>query len=300
MRAHNPLRFNLSVSASPSSNVNNGTDTQHFGVPVPSSMRRLSGYTASVSASVQYRLAQGETWQTSATGQHYARRVFLSESSKAAAPTVDGSDFNIDVVQAGLRHARRVGERGAVLTLDANLGNLWYGGSTYHTFAGLTGSASYPLSKSTSVSLTLGTELRDVVQQSEHEVEQKIGLGLTHHLGSGDRISLQVDASANNAYTSSIDSKSATAKLRYTLGRPVAGIGISASASFGLKEYPNAFVGLGRNDTTISGDVQFTFNNASYAGFVPTMTLSAKKNESNRSVYNSEQYSISFGIRSAF
>jgi hypothetical protein len=80
---------------------------------------------------------------------------------------------------------------------------------------------------------------------------------------------------------------------------------VSANLAAGLRLYPDYRVATipvpgGRRDESLSASLDIAFQDMTHAGFMPVVSLTAERTDSNVGRFETEALSIGFSIRSAF
>lgn len=320
VRALDPLQFRLNFSLSPSSNVNNGSDSPYSlidGVPIVGIFdglsQALSGITGSVDLALSYRLSRTELRETRALARFFTSRVWLDDSSLALANSFPGADVsNVDFffssVEAGLRHAFRPGgtQSNGTVSGDLIFGQTWYGGSGYQNFGRLSLSRSVQLDQATSLSLGSEIERRTFITSTNAPINSKtVRSTLGHRLNNGDLISLSLSWRDSQSDRRNAVSTHTAAYLQYAMADVVGPARLSFAFGAARADYPDYVVGFilvpgGRQDETVFGSVEMLFEAFDYAGFIPSMTIRAQKTRSNVSRFDASELAVSFGIRSRF
>ncbi|MEQ9693415.1 hypothetical protein [Shimia sp. SDUM112013] len=312
VRARNPLKFNLSGSISPSSNVNNGSLSRFMiidGVPVVGvnvgDALALSGIEAMLNAAISYRLSQTEASETRAVARLFTRQVTLSSEAKSIAPTAKGSDYAFTVLEGGVRHAFRLKPKGPVWSLGGIAGRTWYGGDPLYDQMRLEGGWGWSPQPGNRLSFKAVNEWRRPDNGSGQDIFTSIGASYAHTLASGNRISTAFTLNQTDDANPVFSSRGAIAQIGYSFKDAFGPVRLSTSLKMGVSDYPDYRVGFisvpgGRKDTSVAGEVELMFHKMHYAGFAPTMTFRALRTESNVSRFDTEQLSLTFGIRSAF
>ena len=123
-----------------------------------------------------------------------------------------------------------------------------------------------------------------------------------------DRSSRMVVSSANSLLSAAWRGVGASAGVSaaptYTLGREIGPAQVSVSVGHSTLDYEQYWVLLpvagGRTDESWFGGVTAAFNDYSYMGFVPVVSVNAEKSRPNISRFDVDQTAVSFGIRSEF
>ncbi|MDO6480367.1 hypothetical protein [Shimia thalassica] len=313
VRARNPLKFKLSGSISPSSNVNNGSLSRNMiidgvpaiGVNVGDAMA-LSGIEAMLNAAVSYRISESESSETRLVGRVFTRHVTLSDDAKNLAPAASGSDYAFTVLEGGVRHAFRLKPKGAIWSLGGVVGKTWYGGDPLHDLFRLEGGWGWSPAKGRRLSFKAINEWRRPDNAPDtRDIYSSLGASYSHTLQSGNRLTTALSLSQTDDANPVFSSQGAVAQIGYSFGRAFGPVKLSTSFKVGVSDYPDYRVGFitvpgGRKDTSVAGEFELMFHKMHYAGFAPTMTFRALRTDSNVSRFETEQLSLTFGIRSSF
>lgn len=312
LRAENPLSFSLQGGIRPSSNVNNGSETDLQiidGLPFVGTLngaaQALSGMVGHLDARLGYKLHQSKRHETSVTGRLYVRRVALSSGSKRKAPTVDNADFGATFAEVGLRHRFALGDQGETGHVGLSLGRYWSGGNTLYDFAKLEGGRDWRLGARTRLTLNGSFEARASAHGSLND-SLILGAvaGVQHRLEGGDRVGLTLNLRNSDSDFVNARSTSATLRASYAFGKQLGPAQVSAGLTAGYSDYSDFQVFIqvpgGRQDKSVYADVNFFFPDMDYAGFAPNLRISAGRTSSNVTRYQTQQLSVSLGIQSKF
>lgn len=312
LRAVNPFNFRLAFGASPSSNVNNGSVSEFNiidGVPVVGLLsptaQALSGLEYFGDVQLSYRLgALRRDRRVTAEARFYHKGVRLSAEARDAAPTAKNGDFAYTLAEAGLR-ARFQSETGGAWGGGLMAGQSWYGGARYFHFARAEAQWSRPIGENTGLSVAGYFERRLYDANPTQEKVAQVGVGLTHILPGGSTLGARLSYRINDLTGITRDARALTARLTWTPAEPIGPVSVTFGLNAAYEDYPDYQIGFiavpgGRQDTTIGADVSVRFDRLDYAGFVPTLNVSARRTSSNVSRFETEELSVGFGIRSAF
>lgn len=307
VRRSNPVRFELRFSINPSDNVNNGSNSPYnliegsplVGTLSPSA-RAISGIVAKTDMRGAYRVWQTEGHETRLTGRLLSREVRFDDP----VPGISGKDISSLRLQLGANHLWAPGKNG-YWSFDINGGRTWYGGSPYYDFAGLGVRRLQKLTDRLSISLGTHVEQQfDKVAPVTDATVYTVFSGLSYALGTGGELGAQVRFRDIDSDGRNRASQQWSVVATYTLGREVGPAQVSLSLGHSTLDYEQYWVILpvrgGRTDESWFGGVTATFNDYSYMGFVPVVSLNAEKSRSNISRFDVDQTAVSFGIRSEF
>ncbi|MAY86993.1 MAG: hypothetical protein CML02_09805 [Pseudooceanicola sp.] len=311
LRQRNPWSFSLRGEIRPSNNVNNGADSARNiidGIPdfgfLPAAAQALSGKIGTVDAVAGYRLRQSETSQTTLSGRLYIQRVSLSSASQARVPQLTNSDFGSTYAEASLEHRFKAGDGAA--GVQFSLGESWYGGDRNFRLARLGGDRFWRVGESSQLIVNGFAETRFASRTLTND-GTSFGMGATyrHQLGTGDTLSLSLQLRDTEATAPNGTFQTASLRAGYDFGRAFGPMRISTALQVGQTEYDAYRASLfipatARSDTSVTGDVTLFFEDYDYAGFAPTVRISAGRRSSNFSMFSSSEFSVSLGIRSKF
>ncbi|MDQ2093425.1 surface lipoprotein assembly modifier [Rhodalgimonas zhirmunskyi] len=311
VRAENPWSAHLTFSVSPSDNVNSGAQSPYNlieGLPVVGLLspgaQALSGVVARADVDAAYRIAQSATSQTRLTFRATTQQVSLSSSAKAAAPGLSGSDFSSVYASFGLTHAWKAGENGYAQA-GVSLGRSWYGGAPYYDFARADLSRSFALGPQGRLSLAAGYEHRDFATNTPVSQLAQLRFNYQHSFASGD--ALQTGLSLGRTFSDAInnDNRSATAYITYQPARKIGPARLSLTLGASRTTYDAYSVGFlavpgGREDDSRFAAAALHFDDFSYAGFAPTLTLQTRATTSNVSRFDTQETTLSISLKSNF
>ncbi len=321
MRSAAPLHLQFSLTAAPSSNVNNGSRETHITVPtdlggglwqLAPQARALSGFVAEAGISGRYRLAQGSTSATHLRFAAQRREVRLSSDSRARieawrqqqiafglTPPPE-PNYNYGALEAGLVHSWRQGSNR--YSLGATLGHAWFGGADLGDYLRLEASGDTALDRATTLFAGLNAERhwrnRGAGQDSDSLALQT---GVQRQIRSGDV--LRFALSGRSVRSSDVNQRHRAVGLRlgWEKATPVAGLRLAASLGAEARRYdPSALAPAGRRDLRLDAGLSLEFERMDYMGFVPVLSLSASKVSSNLALHDGRDTGVSFGFRSRF
>ncbi|SDD13958.1 hypothetical protein [Ruegeria marina] len=316
LRRINPWSFRIRTEVRPSDNVNNGADSARQiidGEPVIGSLspsaQALSGTIGIIDLTSAYRFHRSDTAETSVAGRIFVQRVALSSEAKAAAPGLNNSDLANTYGEIGLKHGFKTGA--GISVIQAVWGTSWAAGERSYNLARLEASYSRAMGKGR---VTLGALLETRFSARFATQEADI-LGLnalfTHPLDNGDRITLSLAWRNTDAVSPNGTFRAASARVNYDFGKSLGPARISAGLTVGQTDYPTYILFLpsingfgpvqdGREETSVYGDLNLTFDQYDIAGFAPVLRLRSGRKQSNISRFDIRETSISLGIESKF
>lgn len=307
VRAANPWRFTFSGGVAPNSNINNGsaeTTMEIFGLPfvLSPTARALSGYTAEAQGKLEYRVFQTQRSQTVVGIEAAGRMNWLDAKSQAAAPTVNGHDYDFYSLALTARHTQIVGD-GIRLEFSGRGGRNWYGGTKLSDFFGAGTAVTFPLFEGRDALTFSARADRSLLVQGGlvPETVATVGAAYAHQLAWGDTVIGRVNytrtwsAGAAQVYTLP------SVGLDYRFSRPIAGAYLEIGGNYGYKTYDfSPFSTTGRQDRILSGHVSAEFRNLSYMGFSPVVTVEAKRSWSNVPLYSQTSFTGGLSFQSRF
>jgi len=309
VRARNPLRFDLRFSATPSDNVNNGASSPLNvidGVPVVGTLspsaQALSGVITTVKAALSYRLAQGEGRETRLRARVNTRRIKITDS----VPGLSGSDLSSTTAELGVSQYLRGGRETVTWKFDVDGGRVWYGGDPLYDFARLGVQRYQRLGKR--VLLSFGVNAEEQQDEANRGADATVlggfaALGLD--LSGGGRLGFQLQYRDTDSNGINRSSQQWTGVASYQMGRAIGPARMEFSLGASTLDFNHYSVGFitvpgGRKDESIFGGVTATFEDWGYMGFVPTVSVTTEKSDSNISRFDVAETSLTLGIRSEF
>lgn len=311
VRRLSPWQVNLKTSLAPSDNLNNGANSASStidGVPVFGTLsgdaQALSGLRAGVDVGVNYRLNASKSHATFAALRYYGQRVRLSDDARALAPDTENADLAFDYFELGLNQTRKAGSAGQ-WTYGISLGHSRSGGEAYLNSQRLKLGRGWRLAPQTRFSLT--GQVERLRYESDVPEARNLSLDgrLSHNAANGHRYSLSVNLKTTNSDNHNSRQDKITTSLGWHSGRAFGPITPSASLGASLQRYPDYAIGFiavpgGREDQSVFGQIEFTLQALDYGGFVPSLTVQARKTSSNVSRFETRETTVSLGIKSSF
>ena len=302
VREQNPLRIAVETSFRPSNNVNGGTRETSFYVPIFGGLdlpylpgdRALSGDVWSMGLSGSYKLRDTGARQDALTFSLTRQGAALSPRAHAAAPYLRDGMFTYEQISAGFETKLALPD--GLVTLDLTAGRSWYGGSKLAD--SLTAQAQLDRNVSAKItgsfSARLSRQVRDDrPQSSSTEAGATAAFGTTGK--AGDHWQLGFDLSETFSRDAGVANSSATLSLDWQAAKPIAGLGLGASAAIRGVDYLS-----GRHDTKVSLGLTGSVKSLSYLGFSPILSLDLARNTSDNSRFSTDAMGIGFSIKSNF
>ena len=315
LRQRNPWQTHLAFTLAPSSNVNNGSASDRstllyqindalFGEGVEFELkgasRALSGL--EIGAGLRSRYRFHETYESAHDLRLTLsfRSYVLSDSARAMAPDVSGSDFAFGTVGLGYGYRRLTGKGRGELVAGVDLGQSWYGGARYAAWLRGSLAHSWKMGEGTVLSLAGELEQRDGSRAPDGRT-LTLSTGLHRRLPSGGTAFARLGATTAASDDAAGEFDQVELRGGLTLARPVLGADIELGLGVAWRDYDTSpHSPQGRQDRRLFGDVTATFSQIDYYGFNPSLTLSASSTDSNIGLYETERLGLQFGIRSAF
>ncbi len=306
VRQANPLSVQLSFSAAPNNNVNNGSSSDTitiWNLPfiLSPDAQALSGYEVSGSVNLQYRLAQSADFATDIGLLLHGRTYWLSPAAAAAAPTVQGSDYAFSVVELQLTHTRNITGFPGPSSITLHLGKNWYGGDPYTQYSRLILGQKLKLGDATGLNLTAGYENQLSETSGATSEIYSLSAVVNHSLANRDGLGLNIRLQDTQSQDPGSENLSLKLGLSYGFAKPVAGMQFSLNMAAEQRRYDfSIYDASGRQDLTLSAGATVVFVEKSYFGFSPTMGLEANRTTSNIALFNRETVALRLGLKSVF
>lgn len=311
VRRMSPWKLSLQTSLAPTDNLNNGADSPYSlidGVPavgfLSGSAQALSGLRATADVGLSYRLDHSKSHLTQATFRYYGQRVDLSDEARALAPDTTNADLAFDYIEIGLTESRSP-QQGRQWSYGLSFGQSWSAKQPYQQSLRAVLGHRAKLSEHGAASLTGQIEklrydngLPDVsgfaLQGSwSYETQAKARWALSLSLK-------QAESDNRNSRN-----QKASANLTWTSGRPIGPVTPTAALGASYQRYPDYAIGFiavpgGREDRSVFGQLEITMQSLDYGGFVPSLTVQARRTTSNVSRFETRETTVSLGIKSSF
>ncbi len=305
----NPWSTELSFSASPSSNINNGSarsTTRLFDLPfefqLSGSARALSGIQYNFGFATRYRLSENERSQNDLLFRFDHRTYSMSKEAKLLAPNTSGSDFAF--TSASLSYLRR-GFSGAGSQfpnqIELTAGRTFYGQAPFMQYARVGFTQNYVFSPGNFAFAGLTAERQDSLSNRADADSWTLNTGVRLSMANRDQLTLSLTGKRSKSIDVSLDYDQLTIGARYALAKPIAGVSVDFGLSLSQKDHDlSRFSRFGRQDKTASLDVTGVFNQIEVYGFSPSVTFSARQTNSNIGLFETRDFGLRVGIQSAF
>lgn len=310
VKSRNPWVLQFDTSASPSSNLNNGSSNSHMTIgnlpilfDIPPDQQALSGLQFGLGLTATYRFSPtGPNRQTEARVGLMGQSVALSADAKEKAPEARAADYRYTALEFGLAHHRGLDPVNKnVLHISGTVGHNWYGGADLSNYLRLALALDHNLHNGSSLSFGLAgdhTARLDRPIQSSERLTASVGYNFT--LGS-HRLSLQVEGAQTESISAEVRNDAVTLSLGWKKTKPVVGLILSGGIDLTQQVFADSrYVVGGREDDKMTAQVQMGFQNVEYMGFSPLLTLQATQVNSNTAQNTRHNLGITLGIQSAF
>ena len=309
VRATNPLRANLRFSISPSSNINNGSANAQasFGglsFLLDGEARALSGIVYQLGGDLSYTMLLSERQNLTFGVELDTYSYTLSSSAKALAPAASASNYAFQELRFTVGSKRKDADGDNYIQFGVTFGQNWYGGSPLTQFAGAHLSRTIAVGQRARLQFGASAE-RQRRQDSDLRsatVWQSFA-SYTLPLENSNTISIRAEISDTDSGSASVAHNAKRLDIGYRLGRPVFGKSyLELSLGAEKRDYDRVTIlaPAPRSDTRLSASATMTFTDLDYFGFSPTATVSASRNSSNVSLYETRNLGVRFGLRSSF
>jgi tetratricopeptide (TPR) repeat protein len=301
----NPLTIGVQFTLKPSNNVNNGAETTEIeigGLPfrIKDSEQQLVGWEASTGVSLEYRLSESQKHHTDILGEIFYRNIWLDAAAKTLAPDASGSDFDYGTIVAGMRHQRLIWPELGASTVTGRVGQSWHGGDALARWGEVQLNQSVRRSETSTLRFGLAARLE---KRMDAEINDSKSLRLTtqYFRNIGEGVSYSIGASVRNIRSDSatVDSLALGVNAGWSFGR-VGPVEPRISLSAENREYPKFSSPIGRQDNTLTLQLDGVWPGVSYYGFVPQATLTARQTWSNVDIYDRKAVSLGLTAVSRF
>ncbi|WP_424944245.1 surface lipoprotein assembly modifier [Aliiroseovarius crassostreae] len=307
IRQDNPLSVTLNFAIAPSTNINGGTREEYFDIENyrfvfhPSSLA-LSGLEYSGSVDLSYRLSQSDRHITTIGAFLYGRTYSVSSAARDAFPDVDGSDYALALAEVSVAHRQYLFEGLGATGVSAHIGQLWYGGDPLRRHLRVQLDQDLPLGEDALISLGGFVEVQEALTASQpNATVYDLQGSYSKRLGNQDVLRWSLGYRFTDADQATYTHSDLRAGVQYALSRPVLGTKLDVWAELGRKTYDEFTLSLnGRQDTYVSLGANAVFEQLSYFGFSPRLSLSATQTNSNVARYSSTDVQIGLGLQSNF
>ena len=313
VRQLNPLNVDVSLSATPSSNVNNGSANTTMLAPfftsdsgivfteaeISDESQALDGWLYGTTIRLSYRLHESQTQRGNLSFAGSYNGVVFSAESEAAAVTVTEDDYAQGQASLSYSHQWLAREHATVFRLAT--GRSWYGGDILTDFSSASLGRKWAIGDSGSFGLTATVE--NTLYKSDGVISDSSVLQATRawDFENGDRLSFSAtfrDTTADDDGRSFYSNK---VSAGYVFGETWNDVKFSLNASREWRDYgPILLAPDGRSDMKTTVSLNAAVRGFDIYGFHPTVTLSSTHNQSNIALYETKSFGIGFGFASSF
>lgn len=310
VKARNPWRINLAFSVRPSDNVNNGSAGQYNiidGLPFVGSLsadaQAVKGVIADAAVNLGYRLQQNAVSATTLGAEMSLRRVHLAAAEKAQLGGDPG--FGSARLAVSLRQDWRPSNSKHRFGLEGSIGRQTYQSGSDYSFFGLTFGHRVALAADTMIDSALDVEQRSKQVGPRGDRTFAIRSTVIRQRANQDLIITSLLANRFDTASAGRSGTMVGAQVGYTLADPVGPVSLSATLGVQQSQYDGyTLAGIavpgGRSDTMGFAELQFQFNDISYAGFAPLLRLRHQRTQSNVSRFEAKETSVVLGLASKF
>ena len=314
VKRRNPWRLDLSFSVSPVSNINNGSrkgqgtyELPFFGVveaELSGAALPLSGTEIQTGVALRYRLDDRGRKGTTDLHVIASRRDYrLSDEARETAPDVEGSDFAFSSAQVVLSHTGQIEGGDLSYQLGATLARTWYAGAPYSQSADLSGALHVPITPRRGIALQLGLRREEALSPLTADARGWRGaIGWRGEFGEpGHRLFFDLERAQSVSENAAQDWGKFGIDMRVKLARPVLGVALNFGLSAAEKRFDRSPVaGRDRTDRSMEAEIAATVPQLDFYGFMPRVSVSARRTESDFDQYDTQEIGLRLGFRSAF
>ncbi|MEO0904459.1 MAG: hypothetical protein AAFX89_06775 [Pseudomonadota bacterium] len=322
----NPLALQFTASIAPSDNINNGSTGgvlifdgldpllaellgENGELLLDEDKRALSGIRYAGSARLNYQLSESPRQRTSLTGRLSGETFSLSQDAKdllASSPTeevrdVEGRDFATLVAELGITRAQfNLSPLGPV-SLGLTYGTYYEGDTRLVNYRDIILQQLIPLDERNAFNIRASVRDQKALVDGLVDSQTYDVIGSYNRLLQSDdslRLSLawrDSDAGFENSY---IEYR---AGIDYGLSQRILNTRLSTSLEIGYRTYEEFTTTLdGRDDRFVTAQASVIFEELTYFGFSPSMSVSATRTESTAEEQTTAAVQVLFGIESNF
>ena len=312
VQARNRFQTQLSFSVSPVSNLNNGSvkdeglyDFPFFGTvkaELGGAAKALSGVETAYGVTTRFRFLDQPKHKSDIYLSYNNRTYVLSDEAKKIAPNAEASDFEFTSLSVTLAHMGKLDGAPGPFRASVGWNQTWYGGEPYTK--GMTASLRQDvmISKTTGLYVGVAYSGQDALNRTGDSEALEYSAGMRHTFGdAGHRLNFDLRHELSKSDFSSMDYISYGIEAGLTLGKPVLGLNWDFGLSMTTKHHDGSMVrNVDRMDKSYGATIRAEITPLEYYGFVPTLTLSGSKVESNMGQYDRENFGIKLGLESSF
>lgn len=318
-REANRLSLRFGAWVAPSDNINNGAENEDYDLTIevigvtnfelPEDRLPLSGIEYAGEAQISYRLSQNANQITSIGGYFFGRAVTLSSSARdlldssinPEVQNISNSDFALALADVSLTHSRQLFSGLGPTSASIHFGKVWYGGDPLREYQNLTLSQGFPAGENASVTISGGAKNETSLDPSQVDVvAYDLSGTYATQLPNADGLQFSLAATHSDGGFENIYMEY-RGSLNYAIAEPILNTNWSVSFELGYRSYETFFASTyGREDKTAAVGAAVVFNDVSYFGFSPSMSVSASRTKSDVEQFTSSQVEAQIGIESNF
>lgn len=323
----NPWSSRLSFSLAPSTNVNGGAEDDALSIEGDPTGGRISadglalaGWRAILNAGTEYRFFEDPENRASVGLAYQGVRVRITEDTD-----VTDEALRTDAVQLSLRYDRAL-ENG---TLGATLSEAFFQYRDFDLDTQASDVEDYRITRlgvdrrltvSGRAAVALSASRERVLYSDTSNIpavyRSRIGAALTYVLDSRDRIGVNLSFGLADSDSPNSVQRDQSVGFSYSWAEPIGPVTLSAGIGATWRNYPDYLVfdpttpgpvigGLvplegGRDDATLSANLNIGFAQFEYFGFRPEVRIDATRTNSNVSRFETTRVSAGFTLGSVF
>ena len=308
VRRQNPWSTALRFSVTPSSNINNGSrneTSELFGMPFEFALegeaRALSGVEISTGLSTRYRLTNTDRKHTDLLFGLSYRTYVLSDDAKSIAPDAEGSDFATGSIHVGLQEDYALPGGRSRLGWDGRLGRTFYAGQPLLTYTRLGANYRRAAGKTGMLNLSISHERQSGEGTREDATIWTAHLGYGMSLPNGNTLSLSTSVLSSESAADYLDYNQRAISARYGIAKPIGPAQVEFGLTLSEKSHDRSNLTTdGRDERSLEATFTAALPELDLYGFIPTITLRAERTQANIDLYETENFGVQLGIRSAF
>jgi hypothetical protein len=306
MRAITPLRWQIDVSLSPSSNVNGGAGQGRLVIDGRHDIGSLGGWSlARPGTAATLGLAADLALPPGAAGQWVVGVAAETRAHRLAAPAAGLDATDLDRTEAEVRLAREMRPGGRPLTLTLTAGQTWEGGARLGPHLALDARRALRLDAGRALWLSAGVERRFAATGARLADEGELRLDGAQALASGGVVRwglglIRATGRSVNATRTGVE-----VSAGFAPGRSLGPVDWQVSAWVGGTWHDRWSLGFaevtsGRTDRRAGLALDLGLAGAEVMGFQPRLTLSHERTQSNISRFEGTRTAVGLGLRSSF
>lgn len=312
VRSRSPLSVNLRFSVAPNSNINNGSRSETgryeigpLGVidaSLSGAARALSGVEIRGGGTFSYRLSESAVGKTHATLTLDYVTYVMSDSAKKQAPDMQGRDFAFGSAEMGVTRTGRLGSAKRPFRLNATLGKTWYGGDAYMQYGVFGLRQSFVVGDGKRIDADLSRRWQRAISTRTTDADiWDTGLAYNTSFGAGNALRFGLTHRISASDSANLDYDKTVLSGDVVFAKPILGARLEMGVSVGRKHHDRSPVsGEDRVENEYSLRATAVLNNMERFGFVPTVSVTQSRTESNFDQYDSNSFGLKLGLRSAF